>query len=163
MSVTHAADENQQPMPRWLMMAPVLYIAGLVVTLVVFRNASTVNVFGLRVPLMVAWFGALGGVVDSLQGIFLHNRHWDPSYNIWHIFSGTIGIAYGFAAYLFLLVVVKSAVPSSSGGTGPVFALAAFALGYGQSQFHTMMQQVYSIIFQPKGSAAGTGTGQKKD
>lgn len=153
MANTSSALRDKQPMPRILLVAPVIYIAGLVATLIIFHSTSSVNVFGMRIPLTAAWFGALGGVVASLQGMFFHNKNWDSSYNIWHVFSGAVGIAYGFAAYLFLLVVVKSAAPTANSSAGPVFPLAAFAIGYGQSQFHAMMLQVYNIVFhQPKGA-----------
>ncbi|MHB1521871.1 MAG: hypothetical protein ACYCWN_11275 [Ferrimicrobium sp.] len=136
-------------MPRWMVLAPLLYIVVLISVAVGLRASSgtSINLVGLSVPAAVLWFGALGGVVSSLQGMFFHNAKWDPSYNLWHWFSGAIGASYGMASYLFLIVIAKAAVNGTVAASADVFALGAFALGYGQSQFHEMMRQVFSILF----------------
>jgi hypothetical protein len=157
------ADSNdsekvqQDHMPLALVTAPLLYIVLLAVSLLSFSQTRVFNIFGLAVPAAVLWFGTLGGLISSLQGMFFHNQKWKKSYNLWHFFSGTVGATYGLASYLFLLVVVKSTVSGSAQSDAPVFALAAFAIGYGQSQFHSMMNQVFTLIFHPsKGSASDT-------
>ena len=144
------------PMSNWLLIFPSLYIVALGTTAYILRNHTSLIILGLPLPPAVLWFGALGGVVASLQGIFFHNRKWDNGYTHWHVFSGIVGAAFGLASYLFLIVIVNSAngAPSiGKGGSAPsqeaVFALGAFALGYGQSQFHAMMDRVFSVLFQP--------------
>ena len=37
------------------------------------------------IPLGVPWWGALGGVMISLTGVFRHPHEWDDSYNKWHV------------------------------------------------------------------------------
>lgn len=148
-------DANKQPMDNWLLAAPVGYLVVLGLTLWFFRQYGHLNILGFTVPLSVLWFGTLGGVIASLQGIFFHNRKWDDSFTHWHIFSGVVGAAFGLASYLFLVVIVNSATGAgaASGSTATnsqaVYALGAFAIGYGQSHFHAMMDRVFSVIFQP--------------
>jgi hypothetical protein len=101
-------------------------------------------------PLSVVWFGALGGVVISLQGIFFHNTNWSKDYNYWHAFSGIIGAIYGVISYLFLIVIVKMAVSTQSVSYDTsVFPLAAFTLGYAQKQFNSLIQEIFDVIFRP--------------
>lgn len=35
------------------------------------------------VPLEIVWFGALGGVLLSLQGVFRHVSDWNVHYHTW--------------------------------------------------------------------------------
>lgn len=99
------------------------------------------------VPLSALWAGALGGVVSSLQGMFYHYKHWNHGYDLWHVFSGTVGAAFGFVSYLFLQVTVVAAGGQSKNTA--LFVLAAFTLGYGQRQFHSIMDQAFSLVFHP--------------
>lgn len=151
-SVECTEVKKTKTMNRWLLVAPLLYFVALGILALLFHDVKSVNLMGLQsVPLAVLWFGALGGVVASLQGIFLHNQKWDDSYDYWHLFSGLIGAAYGLASYLFLLVIVNSTQGTSQAAPQgvAVYILGAFAIGYGQSQFHAMMDRVYTVIFHP--------------
>ena len=157
---TDQNNTDKKIMDNWLLAAPVTYLLALGLSLWFFRKYSALNIVGFQVPLSVIWFGALGGVVASLQGIFFYNRKWDKSFTHWHIFSGLVGAAFGLASYLFLIVIVNSAAGTSSGNASAasskdaVFALGAFAIGYGQSHFHAMMDRVFSVIFHPSNQAA---------
>ena len=46
-------------------------------------------------PLGVPWFGAVGGALVSLSGVFEHNQRWEPRFNYWHysrpFVAGVIG------------------------------------------------------------------------
>ena len=160
------ADEGMDVMSNRILVAPVVYVVALCLALWFWRGQTTLDVLGLPVPLAVVWFGALGGVIASLQGIFFHNKNWDDSFTIWHVFSALIGVAFGLASYLFLLVIVgaadgvsasSAAIDSSAKGHASpqtaapvaVYALGAFALGYGQREFHSMMTRVLGVMFQP--------------
>lgn len=81
--------------------------------------------------------------------MFLHRYEWEDKFTLWHVFSGVVGAVYGIVSYLFLVVIVMNAGASVSLKlNSPVFALGAFAIGYGQSQFHSMMKKVFNVIFQ---------------
>ena len=138
--------KSSRKIPGWLLIIPVMYLALLVGALFVHSKTHSVDVLGLTIPTTVIWFGTLGGVVDSLQGIFANNKKWNHSYTIWHVYSGILGAVYGLASYLFLMVIVDA----GGGARQPVdavFALAAFTIGYEQSKFHSMMDEVFGIIF----------------
>ena len=141
-------------MPRWLIAMSLMYLALLIFTALAYGKIETFKIHGLDIPTSVIWFGALGGVITSLQGIFAYNKKWDHSYTIWHVFAGVVGAVYGLASYLFLVVIIKSADGSIQPINAPVFALAALAIGYSQSKFHSMMDQVFSIIFRPARSSS---------
>jgi hypothetical protein len=134
-------------MPSMLLVVPVLYLALLVGVLFLHGVTKSFMILGLPIPTVVIWFGTLGGVIDSLQGIFANNRKWKHSFTFWHIYSGILGAVYGLTSYLFLTAIVNA-----GGGTKQpaqvLFALAAFTIGYEQSKFHSMMDQIFGIIFQ---------------
>jgi hypothetical protein len=121
---------KEESMPRYMVFMPVGYIVVLISAAVSLRasTGASINLVGLSLPAAVLWFGALGGVVSSLQGMFFHNAKWDPSYNLWHWFSGAIGASYGMASYLFLIVIARAAVNGNVAGSADVFALGAFAI-----------------------------------
>ena len=101
-------------------------------------------------PLTIVWFGTLGGVLISLQGIFFHNADWNESYELWHRFSGIVGASYAIFGYYALTFLLRSATHGSITSTGTTeLDLAAFVLGYSQNQFHGLLQKVSSTIFGP--------------
>ena len=145
--------EIQSTMPRWLPVITLMYLALLIFTAFVYGKTVSFEIHGLVIPTSVIWFGALGGVIASLQGIFAHNKEWKHNFTIWHVFAGVVGTVYGLASYLFLVVIIKSADGSIQPINAPVYALSALAIGYSQSKFHAMMNQVFSIIFRPSKSS----------
>lgn len=64
---------------------------------------------GGKLPVEVPWFGALGAVVISLQGVFQFNRRWDPGYNYWHIARPLIGAVLGVVAFYMFSIIVDVA------------------------------------------------------
>src|SRR5207249_368955 len=75
------------------------------------QNAGATVVGGI-LPIAVPWFGALGAVTISLEGVFLWNNQWDRKYNYWHIGRPLFGAVLGIVAF-FLFVVIVSASGSS--------------------------------------------------
>lgn len=138
-------DENK--MPGALICAPVAYLIGLGVSAWAFHGVGW-GLLWAGVPIAAIWFGALGGVVSSLQGMFFHRFRWLHRFDLWHVFSGILGAIYGIVSFLFLVVVVKA---GTNGATlelsSPVFALGAFAIGYGQEHFHALMDKVFTALF----------------
>jgi hypothetical protein len=98
------------------------------------------------VPVFAFWFGALGGIVISLKGIYDHSpRDWQMTYNLWHYgrpFSG--GIA-GSVTYLLLLAVSGSA-PSQA-----ITLAAAFIIGTQERRFFNFLSEVARLIVQVQG------------
>lgn len=145
---------GEQKMPWWIVLFPItsllilVVLAILRVTLKSHIPSEVLYPFH-KMPLSVIWFGALGGVTISLQGIFFHNDDWQDKFKYWYMFSGIVGAIYGVISYLFLLVIVKVATNQSSGMQPDIFALAAFTIGYAQKQFHSLIQEVFNVIFKP--------------
>jgi hypothetical protein len=54
-----------------------------------FRDAVPSSLGAL--PVGVPWFGAVGGTLISLTGIFKHPHDWKPSYELWHYARPLIG------------------------------------------------------------------------
>ena len=138
-------------MPGALICAPVAYLIVLGVSAWMLHGVNQ-GLLWVGVPIAAIWFGTLGGVVSSLQGMFLHRFEWSHRFDLWHVFSGLLGAIYGIVSFLFLVVIMKA---GTNGGTlelsSPVFALGAFAIGYGQEHFHGMMDKVFTALFsEPK-------------
>ncbi len=159
-------EKPSRHMPKWLVAIPLIYLIFLAIILIVYRapisdstltssnNLRTISIFGFSVPILVFWFGTLGGVVDSLQQIFAKNKRWNHTDTVWHVFAGLVGAAYGLASYLTLQAVVSAtgsvlSPKASTIQTEAIFALAAFTIGYEQTKFHEMMDAVFEIIFKP--------------
>jgi hypothetical protein len=61
-------------------------------------GSKTIMIGGL-VPVAVPWFGALGAVTISLEGVFLWNDHWIRTYDCWHIGRPLFGAVLGIVAF----------------------------------------------------------------
>jgi len=145
-------------MSGWLIIFPILYLSVMILLaffwspIIKHLSYSIVHPFH-QMPLSVIWFGALGGVIISLQGIFFNNQRWSKSYNYWYALSPVIGAIYGVFSYLFIVVILKSASSAQTIDSGStLFALAAFTLGYAQDQVHSLIMGVFDLIFQPSTS-----------
>ncbi|MUL76454.1 hypothetical protein [Mycolicibacterium sp. CBMA 226] len=137
------------PMPKWVLIFPITYLIALTVSAIFWTPVSSflsnTQVDHVQlIPLVAVWMGMLGGVTISLQGIFLHNRHWLNDYTYWHAFSGVVGAIYGIVSHLFLIAILQTPADNAV-----LFALAAFTLGYGQRQFHSLMSGIFDLIFRP--------------
>ena len=146
--------ESTGSMPGSIILFPIAYIVILLALAILRATFSKHLPIAIlypfhQMPLSVVWFGALGGVVISLQGIFFHNGTWSNEYNYWHALSGVIGAVYGIFSYLFLVVVIKAATNQAIDYNSAIFALAAFTLGYAQRQFHELITKAFDLIFLP--------------
>jgi hypothetical protein len=144
------------------------YIVLLLAT-AVFYNLTWMQVpplmFGGVLPAAVPWFGALGAVVISLEGIFAYGQKlWDSKYNYWHIGRPLFGAVLGIVAYFSFLLIV-----SSSGTLPPflsdpdakvlpkdfiVYYIVAFLVGYREETFRELMRRVTDMILKPTTPAA---------
>jgi hypothetical protein len=113
--------------------------------------------FLMGVPLSVVWFGMLGAVLCSLQGIIEHNEDYDTRFNYWHFARPMVGGIVGLMSYLILTVIV-----TLGGSTPPDFAaapsaplslnlyhVAAFIVGYREDAFRDLVSRVTELVLRP--------------
>jgi hypothetical protein len=102
------------------------------------------------VPAEAFWFGALGGVVVSMKGIYENGPgDWQRSYNLWHFGRPISGGIAGGMTYLLLSVVnAGSTAPS-----GPVVMAAAFVIGTQDKRFFALLYEVAKVVVQLPGEA----------
>lgn len=112
--------------------------------------------FGV-LPIAVPWFGALGAVTISLEGVFLWNSQWDKKFNYWHIGRPLFGAVLGIVAFFIYVVIVSAsgAVPNFLGGAQApikdyiVFYVVAFLVGYREETFRELIKRATDLILKP--------------
>lgn len=99
-------------------------------------------------PIAAAWFGALGGLMISLKGIYDHRDGaggWDPGFDLWHIgrpFSG--GVA-GLVTVILLNVVAGSVDKPPN---AQIVYAAAFIFGTQERRFFGFLFEAARLIVQ---------------
>jgi hypothetical protein len=140
-----------------LYLGVLLSLAGLYITNC-FGFMDALQPIGRFVPLCVPWFGALGAVVISLQGVFDHNDDWDPSYNYWHIGRPLFGAVVGIVAYFLLQLTVAASGAQPATGAAEhntvFYCVGAFLVGYREATFRELLKRVVDLILQPAPAAA---------
>jgi len=101
------------------------------------------------VPLAVAWWGAVGAVIISLQGVFLHNHSWDHSYNYWHIARPLLGAALGTVAFLIFIAVIDATGARARDHRSVVYYLVAFLIGYREETFRNLIKRATDVLIGP--------------
>lgn len=131
---------------------PVVYLAVLV-ALPIIRNeyGSSLPHYVLyplqSMPLSVLWFGALGGVMVSLYGIFV-NRAWQNQFNLWHAFSGLLGAIYGLISYLIIVVLINSiTINNHFDRNALAYDLIAFIFGFSQHALGDTLRRLTGLVF----------------
>jgi hypothetical protein len=96
--------------------------------------------------LISAWFGALGGVMISLKGIYDHaSGEWDSSFALWHFGRPVSGAVAGFMTVILLTAVV----PTPAGAQKPLaIYAAAFILGTQERRFFNLLSEVARLVVQ---------------
>jgi hypothetical protein len=115
------------------------------------------------VPLPVAWWGALGGTMISLEGVFLHNRDWDPAYNYWHIARPLIGAALGTVAYLIFVAVVDATGAKAKTQGSLAYYIVAFLVGYREETFRNLIKRATDVLIGPGHSPKPGGPASDED
>ncbi len=101
------------------------------------------------------WFGALGGVIISLKGIYDHSQGpdgWDQSFNLWHIGRPISGAIAGL-----MTVVLLKAINGEGQLTTPVVYAAAFIFGTQERRFFNFLYEVARLIVQVPEDAKAKG------
>lgn len=125
-----------------------------------------------RLPVGVVWFGAIGGSLASLTGIFWHHRTWDHGYDLWHKLRPVTGLVMGSLGAFFLLVTtetatatggaagashVSGAAPGSPLAINPdIYYVAAFLTGFAEAAFRALVKRLTDTIVGPGKSEAKT-------
>jgi hypothetical protein len=149
----------------WLGMA---YTGLLLLVALAYASWSDPNkpfLLGGILPVPVPWFGALGAVTISLEGVFLWNHQWDKKYNYWHIGRPLFGAVLGIVAFfLFVVIVTASGTPPKflegggvAGSPGApssakdfiIFYMVAFLVGYREQTFRDLIKRVTDLILKP--------------
>lgn len=124
--------------PSFIFWLELFYLALLLTAAVMYNNdfhgiqdQIPVTV-GNVLPIAVPWFGALGAVVISLQGVFEHNKHWDSSYNHWHIARPIFGATLAIIGFFIFISVIKTteAEPVVPGEPAPTPTATASAAAF---------------------------------
>jgi len=140
-------------MPRRILYFAVGYTLGLVGIFIAYASseafrANAPSSFG-QIPVGVVWFGAIGAVLASLYGIFVHNQDWDPSYDYWHYCRPLCGAITGSIGSLLYLVLLNIGNTSAVKVDRPTFYVAAFVFGFADKAFLQMVHNVTSVIIKP--------------
>lgn len=148
----------------WLGMT---YVALLLLAALAYSFSSLPQPYliGGLLPIAVPWFGALGAVTISLEGVFLWNSTWDSKYNYWHIGRPLFGAVLGIVAF-FLFVVIGTAsgtaprfldAAAATGNVGEhlnakdmiIFYVLAFLVGYREETFRDLIKRATDLILKP--------------
>jgi hypothetical protein len=127
-----------------LIVVAVLLIVGALYLL----RPTWFDIGGPKVNLSIhcMWFGALGGIIISLKGVYDHavgGDPWNDSFNLWHIGRPISGGIAGLMTFLLLMVVNPSDNP-----TEPIAYAAAFILGTQERRFFGLLSEVARLIVQ---------------
>jgi hypothetical protein len=137
-----------------------LLVAGAYVGL--YKHPQPYLIRGL-LPVAVPWFGALGAVMISLEGVFLKNDQWNAKFNYWHIGRPIFGAVLGIVSFFLYIVIISASGTKPNfllaGQTGSnaldfiVFYMVAFLVGYRETTFRELMKRVTDLILKPASSS----------
>jgi hypothetical protein len=122
------------------------------------------HLLGGILPIGVPWFGALGAVTISLQGVFDPKIEWDSRYNYWHMGRPIFGAVLGLVSFfLFVLIVTASGSPPEFLTKPPgkptdliVFYMVAFLAGYREQTFRELIKRATDLILRPAETATAS-------
>jgi hypothetical protein len=159
-----ASDISPVPerMPTRIFVLEMVYLILLMATFVVYKtdHAFRAAVPSLGpVPSAVVWFGATGGVLAGLGGIYFHNANWDHAYDYWHYSRPFVGaIVGGIGA---LLYYVSISLGSTKGITpnAITFDVVAFLLAFADEAFRGLITKLTKLLFGAGDTTAPGATG----
>lgn len=112
-----------------------------------FRSALPSSLGSL--PVAVPWFGAVGGTLISLTGVFKHADTWDPRLELWHWGRPLVGAFVGSIGALMFLVIVDSAAAQPKNMNAAVFDVVAFLVGYREETFRSLIKRATDLLLSP--------------
>jgi len=97
-------------------------------------------------PIYAVWFGALGGIIISLKGVYDHGpREWQDAYNLWHYGRPISGAIAGGVILLLLKAVGGDEL------SWPVALATAFIIGTQERRFFNFLYEVARLLVQVPG------------
>ena len=144
----------------WLEIGYALLLLLLAIVYIASTHESQPYLIAGILPIGVPWFGAVGAVTISLEGIFKWNQRWNSEYNYWHIGRPLFGAVLGIVAfYLFVLILITagSAPPflahqpehPAAAADFIVYYVVAFLVGYREETFRELIRRVTDMILKP--------------
>jgi hypothetical protein len=120
------------------------------------KGSSSYLINGI-LPVAVPWFGALGAVTISLEGVFQKNDQWKVRFNYWHIGLPLFGAVLGIVAFfLFVVIGTAAGTPPEFLTTGQgrpkdfiIFYVLAFLVGYREETFRDLIKRATDLILKP--------------
>jgi len=150
-------------MPFRIFAFEVAYLVLLVAILVLYKTSDPLRDalpnFG-KIPVEVVWFGATGGVLSGLGGIFFHNAHWDNAYNYWHYSRPLVGGVVGGVGCVLFYASILAGTQNAVEPRTVTFDAVAFLLGFADEAFRRQITSLTNLLFGPgdtKPGAAGDG------
>lgn len=156
-------DQRVSRMPVWMFVLEFAYLVALIVLAAVYVTSHRLRTL-IPDPLHIipiAWFGALGAVTISLDGMMRHNQRWEARYNYWHVARPVSGAVLGTIAFLIFFAVVG--VASGQTGTSQekqpiVYFIVAFLVGYREETFRELIKRATDLLLSP-GESPGSASG----
>jgi hypothetical protein len=147
-----------------------LFYLALLVILAVARSGNWPLIKSIKapigglLPIAVPWFGALGGVLISLYGVFDHADDWQVRWNRWHVARPFVGAILATIAYFIFIGLINAtgAQPELSAKEAdkliPYYVLA-FLVGFREATFRTLIQRAADILLGPGGPETAVAPG----
>jgi hypothetical protein len=105
-------------------------------------SASVIS--SAELSLRAMWFGALGGIVISLKGVYDHccaRGEWDQCFDFWHFGRPFSGALTGLITLVLLLAVNPNNIPSE-----PAVYAIAFIFGTQERRFFNFLSEVAGLV-----------------
>jgi hypothetical protein len=150
---TDSSIEPYVKIPGFIYAASLAWMIALIAAFVLFERwgwfASAVHFKVGKLPFEAIWFGALGGLLISLQGIFDYNRKWRNSYNYWHLVRPVLGAIMGTLGCLIFIVLTEAATKRASPAKPLFYDVLALAIGYREASFRALLKRLVDTIILP--------------
>lgn len=135
----------------------VLIVLVVVAAVYLAQGGFTGPLHGQSLSIEAAWFGALGGLMISLKGIYDHRdgaTGWDPGFDLWHIGRPFSGAVAGLVTVILLNVVAGSADKPPN---PQVVYAAAFIFGTQERRFFGFLFEAARLIVQVPDDGTSSG------
>lgn len=146
--------DGTETMPTYMFYLALGYLVLLGAFFICYETSPTLRSslpshFG-ELPAGIIWFGAIGAVLKSLYGIFSYNKKkWTSSFQYWHYCRPLVGAVTGSMGAVIYLVLLKLGNTSTVKVDTITFYVAAFAFGFADSAFLSVLKNVTNVLIKP--------------
>ncbi len=104
-----------------------------------------------NMPVAVIWYGALGGVLISLVGVFEHPFDWNAGYVQWHWARPVVGASLAVVSVLILQagIISVGADPHKPGSSSALYFVVGFVVGYREETFRELIKRFADVLLRP--------------